>query len=211
MNPAEATREILWNVPFPWLMYVLLVPTAAIAGYGLYRRARLWRCGKPALRWDRPGERLGLVLRHAVAQGRTLREAYAGGFHLLIFAGFLVLTAATTVVMLDHDFGTRIMRGSFYLYFQSLVVDLFGGLVLVGLAMAALRRWVKKPRHLVLTDEASGILVALFVIVATGFLIEGWRIAATDDPCIQQSQMPHVVATRYADEGPGLEGCIHAG
>jgi hypothetical protein len=32
------------------------------------------------------------------------------------------------------------------------------------------------------TNEATWILVALFAIAATGFLLEGLRIAATNDP-----------------------------
>jgi Fe-S oxidoreductase/nitrate reductase gamma subunit len=190
----EATRQILWNAPFPGLMYILLVPTAVIGFYGFYRRYRLWRCGRPTIRWDRPAERLRLLLRHGVGQRRTLKKVYAGLFHLMIYTGFLVLTIATLLVMLDHDFGTQLLQGSFYLYFQSLTVDLFGALVLVGVGMAAYRRWLKKPRRLVLSDEASLLLVAIFVIVATGFLLEGWRIAATEDPWGPWSPVGFLVA-----------------
>lgn len=212
MNPAGATREILWNVPFPWLMYVLLAPTLAIGGYGFYRRVRLWRHagGASSMRWDRPWQRLGLVARHGLAQGRTLRERYAGVFHLLIVTGFLVLTAATTVVMLDHDFGTRIMRGGFYLWFQSLTVDLFGALVLVGVVMAGVRRWLARPRQLVFTDEASLILIAIFVIAATGFLIEGWRIAVTDDPWGPWSPVGYLVAQASQVLGDDILRPAHA-
>jgi Fe-S oxidoreductase/nitrate reductase gamma subunit len=194
VNPAEATREIGWNISAIWLMYALLVPTLGVAGYGLWRRVRLWRCGQPAVRFDRPRERLALLVRHALLQLRTARQAYAGGFHLMVFAGFIVLTIATTVVMLDFDFHTSIMKGRFYLVFQSLIVDLFGALVLVGIAMAAVRRWIQRPRQLVLTDEASWILVLIFVIGVTGFLVEGWRIAATHDPWAAWSPIGNAVA-----------------
>ncbi len=200
MQRAEATREIFWNVPFPWLMYVLLVPTVAIGGYGLYRRIRLWRTGGPAMRWDRPRQRLALVFRHAVGQARTLRRttrpgfSFAGIFHLMIYTGFVVLTMATTVVMLDHDFGTRIMRGGFYLFFQSLAVDLFGAFLLVGIGLAMIRRWRQKPSRLVFSDEASAILIAIFVVAASGFLVEGWRIAATDDPWGSWSPIGYLIA-----------------
>src|SRR5688572_28487594 len=119
MNPSEATRQIYWNITHIWVMYLLLLPTLCIAGYGLYRHFKRWRRGLPLARFDRPVRRVQLLLQHAVAQRRTARDAYVGTFHLFISYGFVVLTIATTVVALDADFGTTIMRGQFYLYFQS--------------------------------------------------------------------------------------------
>jgi hypothetical protein len=60
------------------------------------------------------------------------------------------------VVALDADFGTAIMRGHFYLYFQSLIVDLFGALVLVGVGLAAARRYISRPKRLVYTTKRPG-------------------------------------------------------
>ncbi|HZB46672.1 MAG TPA: heterodisulfide reductase-related iron-sulfur binding cluster [Pyrinomonadaceae bacterium] len=194
MNPAEATREIYWNVSHVWVMYALLVPTALVAGYGVYRHLSRWRRGQPAARFDRPAARVRLVLKHAVAQRRTARERYAGLFHRFISYGFVVLTMATTVVALDADIGTSIMRGNFYLYFQSFTVDLFGALVMVGVVMAAARRYLKRPRKLVYTDEAALILAAIFLLCLQGFLVEGWRIAATNDPWGAWSPFGNLVA-----------------
>ena len=182
MNTAEATRQIYWNISHIWVMYALLLPTAAIAGYGVYRHANRWRRGQGAARFDRPADRLKMVIEHAVAQRRTARDAFAGSFHRLITYGFVILTIATTAVALDADFGTTIMRGRFYLYFQSLIVDVFGALVMVGVGMAAARRYLKRPKKLIYTDEATLILVVIFVICLQGFLVEGWRIAVTRDP-----------------------------
>jgi Fe-S oxidoreductase len=175
-------------------MYVMFVISLAIAGYGVYRRAALWRRGLPVNRFDRPLERLKLLLVHALEQRRTAREKYAVAFHTFIFYGFIILTIATTVVMLDYDFGLPIMRGQFYLYFQSFIVDVFGALVLVGVGVAAIRRLIVKPKKLVYTDEAWWILAAIFLIALTGFLIEGWRIAVTDDPWRAWSPVGNLVA-----------------
>ncbi|MDX6692924.1 MAG: hypothetical protein QOF02_527 [Blastocatellia bacterium] len=194
MNTAEATRQIYWNVSRLWMMYALLAPAAAIAGYGIYRHLSRWRRGLPAARFDRPAERFKLTLKHAVAQRRTARKLYAGLFHRFISYGFVVLTIATTVVALDADFGTAIMRGQFYLYFQSLVVDIFGALVLVGTGMAAARRYLKRPRQLIYTNEATLILVLIFLLCLQGFLIEGWRIAATNDAWAAWSPFGNLVA-----------------
>src|SRR5262245_18020442 len=190
----EATRPVLWNITDVWVMHALIVVSVIVAGYGVYRRVAMWRRGTPANRFDRPAERFRMLLEHALGQRRTVREKYAGFFHTFIYAGFIILTTATTVVMLDYDFGLSIMRGAFYLYFQSFIVDVFGALALIGVGIAAARRLVIRPAKLVYTDEALLILASIFLIALTGFLIEGWRIAATNDPWGAWSPLGHLVA-----------------
>jgi Fe-S oxidoreductase len=175
-------------------MYALLVPTVAIGGYGVWRHVRQWRCGQPALRFDRPGQRFGRVFRLAILQLSIWRDSVAGLMHALLFWGFLTLLAATTVVFIHEDLQLRIMQGKFYLYFQSLFVDLIGAAAVVGVAIGAVRRWVVRPQKLVFRDEASWILIAIFVILVSGFLLEGWRIAATDDPWASWSPIGQAVA-----------------
>jgi Fe-S oxidoreductase len=194
IQQVEATRPILWNITHVWVMYVMFVISLVIAGYGVYRRVAVWRRGLPADRFDRPAARLKMLLKHGLGQRRTIREKYAGFFHTFIYTGFIILTVATVVVMLDYDFGLPIMRGAFYLYFQSFIVDIFGALAMIGVGIAAVRRLVLKPRKLVYTDEALLILVAIFLIALTGFLIEGWRIAATDDPWGPWSPFGYLIA-----------------
>src|SRR5438094_9348563 len=140
MNPAEATRTVYRNITHIWVMYALLAPTLLVAAYGVYRRVRRWRRGQPEQAFDQPWARLKNVFRHAVLQQATRREKYAGFFHTLIFWGIIILTAATTVVFIDEDLSIRIMRGRFYLWFQSLTVDLFGVATMVGIGLAAFRR-----------------------------------------------------------------------
>jgi Fe-S oxidoreductase len=193
-DPSQATREVLWNIHHVWVMYMLLVPTLAVAGYGLYRRVRVWRRGQAENRRDRPLERMALVLKYALLQLRTWRKLYPGLMHAMIFWGFIVLTMATTVVMIDYDFRVPIMRGYFYLVFQSFITDIFGALAIFGIGLAAARRYLARPKELVYTREASLILLAIFAILLTGFLIEGWRIAATDDPWAAWSPVGYLFA-----------------
>ena len=194
MNSTEATRQIYWNITHVWVMYLLLLPTLCIAGYGLYHRFNRWRRGLPLARFDHPLRRVQLLLQHAVAQRRTARDAYAGIFHAFISYGFVVLTIATIVVALDADFGTTIMRGRFYLYFQSFIVDLFGALVMLGILLAAARRYLARPRKLVYTDEAALILAVIFLMCLQGFFVEGWRIAVTNDAWAAWSPFGNLVA-----------------
>jgi len=197
MNPIEATREVFWNISHVWLVYALLAPTVLIGAYGVYRRIRPWRAGLPAARFDSPWKRLSLVFRHAVVQTRLARDAYTGIFHRFLFSGFLIAVGATVVTMVHDDLNIPVMKGRFYLYFQCLVVDIFGALMLIGVAMAAIRRWVSKPAKLVYSGEASLILAILFVITFTGFLLEGWRIAATGDPWAAWSVVGCMIARLF--------------
>ena len=178
----EPTREVLWNISNAWVMYVLLVPAVIVAGYGLYLRIRRWRRGQPAQRFDRPLERFGRVVRMVLLQLPIWKQPLSGAFHSLLFWGFVTLTIATTVVMVHHDFHIPIMQGRFYLYFQSLFVDIMGALAIIGIVIAGVQRWGMRPRRLVFTGEASLILGLVFMILVSGFLIEGWRIVVTDDP-----------------------------
>jgi Fe-S oxidoreductase len=196
MNPAQATREIYWNINhhYIWVMYLLFLFVLLADGYGIYRRVRRWRLGKPSARFDQPGLRIKRLLQHALAQYRTATKAYAGFFHGMIFYGFLVLIVATTIVALDADVGIKIMHGPLYLYFQSFITDVFGALVLVGILMAAGRRYLNRPKQLVYTRDAGRILCLLSIIIITGFLLEGWRIAATNDPWAAYSPFGNLVA-----------------
>jgi Fe-S oxidoreductase len=194
MNRAEATRIVYWNITHIWVMYALLAPTVLIGGHGLYRHVRRWRRGQPEQRFDQPWARLNNVFRHALLQRATRRERYAGVFHTLLFWGMIVLTAATIVVLIDEDFSIRIMRGEFYLWFQSLTVDLFGVAALGGIGLAAYRRLFLKPKQLVYTREATVLLVLFFIILLTGFLLEGWRIAVTNDPWGKWSPIGYAIA-----------------
>jgi Fe-S oxidoreductase/nitrate reductase gamma subunit len=196
MNPATATREIYWNIPHYsiGIMYALYLVVLLVAGYGVYRRYRRWRRGKPLACFDQPAERIGRLLKYALVQSRTTASAYPGLFHGMIFFGFLVLMVATAIVMIDFDAGIHIMHGPLYLYFQSFAVDIFGALVMVGILIATVRRYIQRPKQLVYTSDAGRILCLLGIIILTGFLLHGFRIAASDDPWAGYAPISNLVA-----------------
>src|SRR5690606_36233380 len=106
-----------------------------------------------------------------------------GLFHVLLSWGFVVLFIGTTVVFLQADLRIPIMRGWFYLIFQSLILDIFGLGAIVGLLIALYRRYVARlPRLTHGLWQDGFFLVSLFVIMATGFMVEGLRLVATNDP-----------------------------
>jgi Fe-S oxidoreductase/nitrate reductase gamma subunit len=182
---ATATRLVQWDVTplMLWFMYASMAVALGIFAYGVWRRCRIWRLGKSVRRSDQPGMRLSRVLVRGLGHTDMLKERIPGMMHALIFAGFGVLFAATVVVFVHYDLGIPIMRGAFYLYFQSFTVDLFGLLTMIGAGIAAWRRYVARVPHLEHGRYVDALLLAaLAVLLATGFLLQGLRIAATGDP-----------------------------
>lgn len=182
MSADEATRQILWNISYGWLMYVLLIPAMAVFIYGFYQHIARWREGRALDRFDSPYQRLMLLVSQVFQQSRIARKPIVGVFHRFVVWGFVVFALATLVVLIQYDFNIVIMKGYFYLYFQSFIVDIFGALSLIGIVIAATRRWISKPDHLIYNKESNLILLALLAIIVSGFFLEGWRIAATNDP-----------------------------
>jgi Fe-S oxidoreductase/nitrate reductase gamma subunit len=205
MVHGEATRQICWNISHAWLMYVLLIPTLALFLFGIYRHVRLWLKGAPLDRFNAPYKRLKFLLHQVALQNRIARDAFVGIFHRAFFWAFVILLTATVVVMIDYDFHLPVMKGYFYLIFQSLLVDIAGAAAMIGLLMAAFRRWVSRPDRLTYSGEASFILVLLFSIMLTGFLLEGLRICATHDPSSAWSPIGRIVASLF-DSSPDSDG-----
>lgn len=74
------------------------------------------------------------------------RDRYAGMAHKAIFYGFLITFLGTSIITLEYDileplFGLTFWRGNFYLIF-SLVVDLGGLAMIIGIIMMMVRRAV---------------------------------------------------------------------
>jgi Fe-S oxidoreductase/nitrate reductase gamma subunit len=181
-------RETFWNVP-DWAVVGIYVGGAlalAACAWGFWERIRLWREGGPESRFDRLPERFARVGREVLLQVRILSQSYPGVMHLALFWGFLALFAGTVIATIDWEitrllFDFRLLQGPFYLLFE-VTLDLFGLFLMIGLAMAAWRRFVRRPARVDASPKFAYALAVLLVIAVTGFLIEGARLAATQPP-----------------------------
>jgi Fe-S oxidoreductase/nitrate reductase gamma subunit len=184
------TRQIGWNVgeiAFA-VMYVLVAVQALLLAYGGTRRYLMWRRGRHYGPLDRIGQRLREALSVAFVHRRLIRPGYvyAGLMHLFIFYGFIFLFIGTLIVLLEADivrpyFGVSFFQGTFYVIYK-IVINFFGLLFLIGLLMAAYRRYFQKlPKfRRNLSDDAIVLGILLFLGI-TGFLLQALRLAATQD------------------------------
>jgi hypothetical protein len=74
----------------------------------------------------------------------------------------------------------------------SLIADVGGFFVLVGIAMAYYRRYVLKPKYLTATkpNQEKFMYAMLAILVIVGFFLEGIRIMANDFPEIEKTWSP---------------------
>ncbi|MGE5578103.1 MAG: heterodisulfide reductase-related iron-sulfur binding cluster [Syntrophothermus sp.] len=202
------TRQVYWNIAGHLFMYLFMVIALGIFAYGIVKRYRLWRLGKPENRIDHVGKRIWSLLVYGLGQKRVLREGYAGLMHVLIFWGFVVLFIGTGMVVLQADLGLNVLYGAFYLYFQSLFLDIVGLLAIVGVLMAAVRRYILRPDRLDNKGEDGITLLLLFVVLVSGFVLEGLRIGSKPDPWAAWS--PVGLAFARAFQAMGLSAATEA-
>jgi Fe-S oxidoreductase/nitrate reductase gamma subunit len=191
------TREVYWNIPAIGvvIMYLLAAVAMGIFAYGIWRHVRMWRRGRPVERRFPVGPRLLAVARHVLAHGRLLVDRVAGLYHFALFWGFVFLFAGTTVVFIHQYLGLRLMQGWFYLYFQSLALDVMGFAATLGVAGALVMRYVVKMPRLRRGIFTDALILWLFgLVLLTGFLVEGLRIAGTRDPWGAWSPVGYAIA-----------------
>jgi Fe-S oxidoreductase/nitrate reductase gamma subunit len=176
------SREVFWNIQYSYVIYILAAISVAFLVFSIYRRYKLWHLGKPDDCSKNIGRRIGVFIRTMVvdvlAHRRFLRDPYAGVMHLVIFWGFVILLLASAIDAVTH-YTNRHVVGAPYLWL-SLITDIGGILVLIGITMAAYRRYILKPERLpTVLDDGIG-LALLAAILITGYMVEGLRQAATE-------------------------------
>jgi len=189
------TREIFFNVDHVGVLYVLFVASIAIFGWGAIEHVRRWRLGRPADLGGSSWRRIVGLVRDGLLMQRSLRRYRRSGVqHLILLWAGLTLVAGTTVCFVHADLGIPIMQGDFYLYFQSLSLDVAGALLIAALVGQLVQRYVSRPARFQVSTRRDALpLVVLLAIAITGFFLEGSRIQLTDDPWAAWSPVGNAV------------------
>jgi Fe-S oxidoreductase len=194
-------RPDFWNIP-QWaiaLLYVMLGAAVLAMVAQLWARMRLWRVGRPDPRFDQLSLRFARLLKYGVAQVRIANQAYAGIMHLSIFWAMVVLFIGTALATIDTDF-REILTGDFYLVYE-LVLDSFSLALTLGLGLAMFRRWKQRPEKLTYNSRFSGGLDILFVILLTGLVVEGLRLAVQQPDWATWSPVGYMIGRVFVATG----------
>lgn len=195
-------RPGFWNVPLWGEIGVYFVGIAAVAVliWGIVRNWRLHRASVS----EPPVEKglLGMI-KSVFYQPKNL-ETTGGRLHTVLAIGFFLLFLGTALATLDWDIGhymvgTQFLQGNVYLAYK-FVLDMAGVAVLLALFVGALRRYRKgsKARR---DLKFLVAYVSLAVVVLTGFVAEGLRLAVEQPAWMHFSPVGTLVAKLFLAAG----------
>ena len=169
--------------------WVLLLVLGGISGgfflYQVVKATRLVMVGAPDDRFDNWGARIKEVITGWLGQKRVLQDKIAGGIHVLMFWGFLMLSTdmfdLATANYFSHHILPDLVRGPW-----NLIVETGYTIALIGCMAALLRRIVFTPEKLKGKSQLEGnvILLLIMTITVTSFFVEAGEagVSATWEP-----------------------------
>ncbi len=181
------------------ILYISVVFSLIFTLYGVYRRFSIYRIHNYGLLLSTLRKKTSLVLQSEL---RLLRERYGGLMHTLIVVGLAILAVGTFLVFFEYDIlmrvnpNYRILTGSIYLVYE-FILDLAGGLLLVGLIMVIIRRIIFKPNRL--ENRVEDIIVPFLLLYGglSGFILEGLRIATKGLQHTQSSFIGYIFSISF--------------
>ena len=178
---AEATRELFWNIDGKGGIYLIALIALMIFVVGFMQKILRWHKGRPIV-IDKLGLRFKIFILAIIKHDKgVFKGTFRRNMHLGIFYGFLILTFGTLVIAIQDHFEIHLFYGKKYLIL-SLFLDLLGLLTMIGIVMAAYKRYIYKSDHEEYSLDDAVSLILVFSILFTGFVLEGLRIYSTDDP-----------------------------
>lgn len=149
--------------------------------YNLSRFARVAMLGRPANLPETWGQRFASLGKFFFGQRKVMEEK-SSYHHLAIYWGFLVLSLATTEMLIGGLLGEWFTLGSIVgetLYgVLRLGIDVMNAVVFAAIAYALVRRLVLKPPFVPANLDGLLILGAIMTLVLTHYGHHAWAMAA---------------------------------
>ena len=173
--------EYIQDIFKPIIIAVLILSPLLIALFalGFYRRYQLWRLGREDKRTDSISTRIKTTIGVAFAHLRLLSEAYPGWMHFLIFWGAAMIVISKVIRLLSYPAGIDNPPQDVFLY-ASLASEIGAILIIIGGLLAIYRRYFVKPSRLDTKPDDTLVFPFVFLILLTGFMIKGYRMATSD-------------------------------
>jgi nitrate reductase gamma subunit len=190
-----------WNIPDGLIkaFYACAGLTILIFALGFWDKARIWSKGMDV---DQELKDMGpvrliwlstikLFSSDCMFAKRVFPRSIIRGLMLMgIMWGFLILLLGTGGRSLNYYF-IQFLEGGIWLLF-SLLLDIAGLVLLIGTAFGLYRKYIGKPERMVKSTQDGALLWLLFLVIISGFLVEGIRLAVLNPPSADWSPVGFV-------------------
>ena len=157
--------------------------------------------GRDEDRSDRKGERLGVMTRVALGQGKMVARPIAGVLHIIVYAGFVIINLEVLEIVIDGLFGTHRVFSSIGVVYNVLI----GGFewlalgVLVACVILLVRRLVLRvPRfwakEMTTWPKTDATLILVMEILLMGAFL---KMNATDQVLAERGVEHYTTAGSY--------------
>lgn len=186
MTLLEPADYPLGGIPGPYIAGAVLALAVVLFAYVMYRRIDVLRQVLPDNRFDRLGERLNKAVIYGFGQARQPRYLVAGVLHILLFAGFIILSLRSLTLIgmgFSSDFHLPLLGGGGG-YVYEIIKDYTVLVVLAVCLIAIVRRAVFKPARYEHPGgeghgaEAYVILGLVSALMVTDMIFDGSAVAA---------------------------------
>lgn len=190
-----------WNIPDGLIKAFYAVAGLAVIIFvlGFWGKIRIWSKGMDADQELKGMGPVGLIWMSIIKffssdcmfAKRVFPRSVIRGLMLMgIMWGFTLLFLGTAGRSLNY-YVVQFLEGGIWLLF-SLILDIAGFLLLVGTGYGLYRKYIGKPERMVKSSQDGILLVLLFLVVISGFFVEGIRIAALNPPAADWSPVGFV-------------------
>ncbi len=212
-----------WLVQGQVLFLIIHILGVVCFAYIIARRLVPLLRAQRDLRFDRPLERAGKVLKFCLGQWKHPRYKTAGILHILIFAGFILLAIRAfdvLIVGVSQNFVMPGLSGEAGRIYEA-VTDYAATVVFLCMMFAIVRRLVFKPARYAVparygkahTADAVFLLALIAILMVADSLFEAAKAAALGQHAVAQMStvlsLPWIVKTALASASISTLGSLY--
>ena len=171
------------NIFAPVIIGFLIFSPALMAlfVYAFARRWFVWKRGGKESRTDGMFGRVKTTIGVAVGYTRMMSDLYPGWMHFMILWGTAMFVVGKIVRLFSYTVHISSPPQDVFLA-ASLMSEVGAALIIIGGLLAVFRRYIIKPPRLDTKFDDSHVLLFVFIILISGFMIKGYRIAISEVP-----------------------------
>jgi Fe-S oxidoreductase/nitrate reductase gamma subunit len=170
------SRTSYWLIQHVWVFYLLAALAVGVFLFGLIIHVSVWIKGIKRQKIPFSWRGISNLFLDGVFGRRIFKgDIAAGTMHILILWGFLGLFVGTVLISVDYWL-FHFLSGSVYIWYST-CLEVMGLMLMIGIVWALIRRYLQRVPRLESRIEDLTVVILLFVVVLSGFVVEGIRLA----------------------------------